>query len=45
MFETIDGMQDEIVEKISEVVRIPGINPKYPGVVAEEVLGGETNAN
>ena len=45
VFETIDGMQDEIVEKISEVVRIPSINPKYPGVVAEEVLGGETNAN
>ena len=45
VFETIDGMQDEIVEKISEVVRIPSINPKYPGVVKEEVLGGETNAN
>ena len=45
VFETIDGMQDEIVEKISEVVRVPSINPKYPGVVAEEVLGGETNAN
>ncbi len=44
-FEAIDQMKDEIVEKISEVVQVPSVNPKYPGVVSEEVIGGETKAN
>ncbi len=44
-FETIDRMQDEIVETIGRVVRVPSVNPKYPGVASEEVLGGETRAN
>ena len=44
-FETIDQMKDQIVETISGVVQIPSVNPKYPGVISEEVLGGETQAN
>ena len=44
-FEAIDQMKDEIVETISQVVQVPSVNPKYPGVVSEEVLGGETQAN
>ena len=44
-FEAIDQMKDEIVETIGRVVRVPSVNPKYPGVDSEEVLGGETRAN
>ena len=44
-FEAIDQMKDEIVETISQVVQVPSVNPKCPGVVSEEVLGGETQAN
>ena len=41
----IDGMQEEIVQTVSELVRIRSVNPGYPGVNYEDELGGETNAN
>jgi acetylornithine deacetylase/succinyl-diaminopimelate desuccinylase family protein len=33
--------RDELVQAISEAVRIPSVNPRYPGQVYEEVVGGE----
>ena len=41
----IDSMQDEIVQTVSDAVKIPSVNPKYPGVDTEAVLGGETQVN
>ena len=41
----IDEMEDEIVQTISELVRIRSVNPGYPGVDVEKELGGETDAN
>ncbi len=41
----IDEMEDEIVQTISELVRIRSVNPGYPGVDVERELGGETKAN
>ena len=41
----IDSMQDEIVTTVSEAVKIPSVNPKYPGIDTEAVLGGETEVN
>ena len=41
----IDAMQGEIVETLAELVRIPSISPKYPGLVEEEHLDGETACN
>jgi acetylornithine deacetylase/succinyl-diaminopimelate desuccinylase family protein len=37
----VDELRDELVESISRAVRIPSVNPKYPGQVYEEVVGGE----
>jgi len=38
----VDGLKDELVELVSDIVKIPSINPTYPGEVYEDVLGGET---
>jgi len=37
----IDGLAAEMIDALSEVVRIPSVNPKYPGQVYDEVVGGE----
>lgn len=41
----IDSMSDEITEALCSLVRIPSVNPKYPGQNYDEVVGGETEAN
>ena len=41
----IEGMRDEIVAACRALVRIPSVNPKYPGQDYEAVVGGETRAN
>lgn len=45
VLQVIDGMREEIVEAIGAVVRIPSVNPKYPGQDYQDVVGGETAAN
>ncbi len=37
----IDALAAEMIDALSEVVRIPSVNPKYPGQVYDEVVGGE----
>ena len=37
----IDALRDELVDTIARAVRIPSVNPKYPGQVYDEVVGGE----
>ena len=37
----IDSLQHELVDEISKAVRIPSVNPKYPGQVYDDVVGGE----
>ena len=37
----IDSMKDEIIQAVSNVVKIPSINPKYPGVTSDDVIGGD----
>ena len=32
VLDTVEKMKDEIVSLIAELVRIPSINPKYPGM-------------
>ena len=34
-------LQHELVDEISKAVRIPSVNPKYPGQVYDDVVGGE----
>lgn len=38
---TIDRLATEMIDALAEVVRIPSVNPKYPGQVYDEVVGGE----
>jgi acetylornithine deacetylase/succinyl-diaminopimelate desuccinylase family protein len=37
----VDQLRDELVDTISRAVRIPSVNPKYPGQVYADVVGGE----
>ena len=37
----VNALRDELVDLISQAVRIPSVNPKYPGQVYAEVVGGE----
>jgi len=37
----VDELQGELVEAVSAAVRIESVNPKYPGQVYDEVVGGE----
>ncbi len=41
----IDSMQDDILETLSTLVRIPSITPKYPGLDYDETVGGESRCN
>lgn len=41
----VDDLRDELVALVSRMVQIPSLNPTQPGVVREEVLGGETRVN
>ena len=37
----VDERRDELVDAISKAVQIPSVNPRYPGQVYEEMVGGE----
>ncbi len=37
----VDALRDELVDVIAKAVRIPSVNPKYPGQVYDDVVGGE----
>jgi acetylornithine deacetylase/succinyl-diaminopimelate desuccinylase family protein len=39
---SVDSLRNELIKLVSELVQIPSISPKYPGVIKEEVLGGES---
>ena len=41
VFAEIERLRDDLVEAVSGAVRIPSVNPKYPGQVYDEVVGGE----
>lgn len=39
--EAVDAMRDEIVTSLSDIIKIPSISPKFPGIAYEEFLGRE----
>ncbi len=45
VLQTIDAMRDEIVSLTAELVRIPSVNPRYPGMDYQKEVGGETACN
>lgn len=38
----IDNLHDNLIQLVCETVRIPSINPTYPGQEYEQTIGGET---
>ena len=45
VLDTVEKMKDEIVSLTAELVRIPSINPKYPGMDYDKEVGIETECN
>jgi acetylornithine deacetylase len=41
----VDSLRDDIVETLSQAVRIRSVNPKYPGERAEDWIGGESRVS
>jgi acetylornithine deacetylase len=41
VFEQIATLQDELVQTVSDAVKIESVNPKYPGQIYDDVVGGE----
>lgn len=41
----IDALRDEMIATIQELVRIPSVTPKYPGLDVGPYLGGESRCN
>jgi acetylornithine deacetylase len=41
VLEKVDALRNELIEAVSAAVRIPSVNPKYPGQVYDDVVGGE----
>jgi acetylornithine deacetylase/succinyl-diaminopimelate desuccinylase family protein len=42
--ERVEALRDELVEAVSAAVRIPSVNPKYPGQQYDDVVGREGEA-
>ena len=41
IIDALDTLESELIEAVSGAVRIPSINPRYPGQVYADVVGGE----
>jgi acetylornithine deacetylase/succinyl-diaminopimelate desuccinylase family protein len=41
----VEGLGDELLNLVVNTVRIPSVNPNYPGEEYDQVLGGETAIN
>jgi len=37
----VDGLEPELIDTVSEAIRIPSVNPRYPGQSYDDVVGGE----
>jgi len=37
----VEELQSELIDAVSEAIRIPSINPRYPGQSYDDVVGGE----
>lgn len=45
VIDTIDRMAPEIVESLSQAVRVPSVNPKYPGQEHDRLVGAESDVS
>jgi len=42
---SVDGLRDELIKLVSDLVQIPSVNPNQPGATEEESVGGESRVN
>lgn len=42
---SVDALRDDLVKLVSDIVRIPSVNPNQPGATEEESAGGESRVN
>ncbi len=42
---SVEALKDELVWLASGMIRIPSVNPTYPGIDVRQMLGGETRVN
>lgn len=45
VLQTVDKMRPEIISLVAELVQIPSVNPRHPGVDYSETVGGESSCN
>lgn len=45
VLETVDALAPQIVQALSDAVRIPSVNPKYPGQDYDTLVGRESEVN
>ena len=45
LFDTVEKMEEEIIDLTSRLIEISSVNPDYPGGNREELLGGESKVN
>jgi acetylornithine deacetylase/succinyl-diaminopimelate desuccinylase-like protein len=45
LLQAVNDLQDELVKLTSDLIRIPSVNPTYPGIDMDEVKGGESRVN
>lgn len=43
LLKAVDSLKDDLIKLTCDLVKIPSVNPNYPGEVYEEILGGETD--
>lgn len=45
VLERVDGLRDELLSTLAEVVRIESITPTYPGQIYDDLVGGESQVS
>jgi hypothetical protein len=43
VLDRIGALQDEVIDTVVRAVRIPSVNPSYPGQSYDDVVGGEAD--
>jgi acetylornithine deacetylase len=41
----VDALRDDLLNAVSDAIRIPSVNPNYPGQVYDDLLGGESDVS
>ena len=45
ILQQVDSLKDELIKLVCDTVKIPSVNPTYPGIKYEDVIGNESKVN